>query len=155
MPELWENWGRRRQGQPRRNLGFLPSPPQCSQLSKRLVQFVTLKLECTVCFIWPLSRPALATLYLYLLLQPWDPAVSHPCSHVPTSHLPRTHTSPVVGHAWVLNSCRRWGVGYRDSPGGEKWDSGRIKPPGAFLSLVIQPSRPWTLQAESEGTLGL
>lgn len=52
-------------------------PPRCSQPSKRLVQFVTLGPECTVCFIWPLSSPTLAALYLYFLLQPWHPAVSH------------------------------------------------------------------------------
>lgn len=94
--KLWEKWGRRKQGQPGRNLCSLPSPPQSSQLSKRLVQFVTLGQECTVCFIWPLSSPTLAALYLYFLLQPWHPAVNHPCSHLPTSHLTATPTPPRV-----------------------------------------------------------
>ena len=40
-----------------------------------------------MCFIWPLSSPTLAALYLYFLLQPWHPAACHPCSHLPTSHL--------------------------------------------------------------------
>lgn len=102
--ELWEKWGRRKLGQHLRNLCSLPSPPQSSQLSKRLVQFVTLGLECTVCFIWTLSSPTLATLKLYFLLQPWHLAVNHSCSHLPTSN-PTPSPSP----QWVL--FRLWGLG--------------------------------------------
>lgn len=58
VPRLWGKWGRRL-------FCCLPTPLQCSQLLGRLVQFVTLGPECTVCFKWPLSSPTLAVSYLY------------------------------------------------------------------------------------------
>jgi hypothetical protein len=144
--------GRRRQGQPPKNLCSLPSPSQGSQLSKRLVQFVTLGPECTVCFIWPLSSPTLTTLYLYFLPQPGHPAVSHwPSSaHLPPS--PKGHE--VSPHSLHGGGVRGWGA---ERSLDKLEDSRRERsPPSPFpFFLLSQPLQLWHLQTGSTGSLDL
>nr|XP_012602375.1 uncharacterized protein LOC105861434 [Microcebus murinus] len=155
-------------GPPRRNLCSRPSPPQCSQLSKRLVQFVTLGPECTVCFIWPLSSPTLAALYLYFLLQPWRPAVSYPCSHLPTASgapcpLMGQETSllplpPPPPRPWVLNACGGWEGGvqrelWRGEVGLRKGECPRPLSRCHHPALKLPPKL-WSLQIGSAGPTG-
>lgn len=99
-----------RSGRGGRLLCCLPTPLQCSQLSGRLVQFVTLGPECTVCFKWPLSSPTLAVSYLYssssgILLS------STSGSHLPTSPCPQSCPPVPKAHRVSLQSpqpMERW-----------------------------------------------
>lgn len=135
VPELWENWGRRRQGQPRKNLCSLPSPPQHSQLSKRLVQFVAgagmyrvfhmaSVQSYTGSFIFILTSSAVAS-----------------CSQSPlllSAHLspaPLPHTMGHFGFETLIGSAG----GVQREPWRREVGPETVKPLVLFLSPITQP----------------